>query len=58
MADKEWLKSYTGDLAAALQDALQTATRVDVRAADGAARGGRKLAAQVIERVLAEGVTA
>ena len=49
---------WTGDLAAALQDALQTATRVDVRAADGAARGGRKLAAQVIERVLAEGVTA
>ena len=45
---------WTGDLAAALQGALETAPRIDVRAADGAARGGRKLAAQVIAQVLAE----
>ncbi len=49
---------WTGDLAAALQDALNTAPRVDVRATDGAARGGRMLAAQVIEQVLADGVAA
>ena len=49
---------WTGDLAAALQDALQTAPRDDARAADGAARGGRKLAAQVIAQVLVEKVAA
>ncbi|MBC7620492.1 MAG: biotin-independent malonate decarboxylase subunit gamma [Candidatus Saccharibacteria bacterium] len=47
---------WTGDLALALQDALETAPRIDVRAVDGAARGGRKLAAQVIAQVLAEAV--
>ena len=43
---------WSGDLARALRDALVTAPRDDVRAVDGAARGGRRLAAAVIQRVL------
>jgi malonate decarboxylase gamma subunit len=44
---------WTGDLAAALREALANAPTTDDRAALGAARGGRRLAASVIERVLA-----
>lgn len=44
---------WTGDLPAALRDALAHAPTTDERAADGAARGGRRLAADVIARVLA-----
>ena len=44
---------WTGDLAAALRQALRDAPRQDQRAADGARRGGRKLAASVVQRVLA-----
>ncbi|WP_421886344.1 biotin-independent malonate decarboxylase subunit gamma [Methylibium sp.] len=43
---------WTGDLAAALREALASASSEDVRAADGRARGGRRLAAAVIQRVL------
>ena len=43
---------WSGDLAAALRDALAHAPTDDVRAADGAARGGRRLAAAVVQRVL------
>lgn len=43
---------WTGDLAAALRAALSEAPRTDVRADDGRARGGRRLAASVIQRVL------
>ncbi|WP_428417525.1 biotin-independent malonate decarboxylase subunit gamma [Methylibium sp.] len=43
---------WTGDLAAALREALASASSEDVRAADGQARGGRRLAAAVIQRVL------
>jgi malonate decarboxylase gamma subunit len=43
---------WTGDLAAALRDALERSPRTDERAADGAARGGRRLAAAVAQRVL------
>lgn len=43
---------WTGDLAAALRGALVDAPVVDERARDGAARGGRKLAAAVTQRVL------
>ena len=43
---------WSGDLAAALRDALAHAPTDDVRAADGAARGGRQLAAAVVQRVL------
>ena len=43
---------WKGDLAQALGDALVTAPTVDERAADGAARGGRRCAAPIIERVL------
>jgi malonate decarboxylase gamma subunit len=43
---------WKGDLAQALGDALVTAPTADERAADGAARGGRRCAAPIIERVL------
>ncbi len=43
---------WTGDLAAALRDALATSPVTDERAADGATRGGRRLAASVVQRVL------
>ncbi|MFM2340896.1 MAG: hypothetical protein RLZZ592_549 [Pseudomonadota bacterium] len=43
---------WEGDLAAALRAALAEAPQGDTRAADGAARGGRRLAADVIQRVL------
>ncbi|PKO61011.1 MAG: biotin-independent malonate decarboxylase subunit gamma [Betaproteobacteria bacterium HGW-Betaproteobacteria-18] len=42
---------WTGDLQACLVRALQDAATVDERAAEGAARGGRLLAAQVTARV-------
>ncbi len=44
---------WTGDLSAALRDALIHAPTTDERATDGATRGGRRLAADVIARVLA-----
>ena len=44
---------WAGDLAAALREASDTAPRQDERAADGAARGGRTMAAAVVARVLA-----
>jgi malonate decarboxylase gamma subunit len=44
---------WTGELAAALRAALADAPTTDERAALGAARGGRRLAADVIDRVLA-----
>lgn len=44
---------WAGDLAAALRKALADAPVDDQRAADGAARGGRTLAAEVVRRVLA-----
>jgi len=43
---------WRGDLQACLVEALQQATTVDTRAAEGAARGGRLLAAQVAARVV------
>jgi malonate decarboxylase gamma subunit len=43
---------WSGDLAAELRAALAGAPVDDVRAADGAERGGRRLAAAVIHRVL------
>ncbi|HEV7574915.1 MAG TPA: biotin-independent malonate decarboxylase subunit gamma [Caldimonas sp.] len=43
---------WSGDLAAALREALATSPVTDERAADGAARGGRRLAAAVAQRVL------
>lgn len=43
---------WSGDLAVALRTALASASRDDVRAADGQARGGRRLAATVVQRVL------
>jgi len=43
---------WTGDLQAQLITALDDSPTLDERAADGAARGGRQLAAQVIERVV------
>ena len=43
---------WRGDLQACLVNALQQATTVDTRAAEGAARGGRTLAAQVAMRVV------
>lgn len=43
---------WTGDLQARLLAALDDSPTLDERAADGAARGGRTLAAQVIERVV------
>lgn len=44
---------WNGDLAAALRNALADAPTDDRRAADGAERGGRRLARQVVQRVLA-----
>ncbi len=43
---------WRGDLADALRQALLTSPKADTRAADGAQRGGRKLAAAVMQRVL------
>jgi malonate decarboxylase gamma subunit len=43
---------WQGDLPAALREALANAPTIDQRARDGAQRGGRKLAASVIQRVL------
>ena len=43
---------WRGDFQACLVEALQQATTVDKRAAEGAARGGRLLAAQVAVRVV------
>jgi len=43
---------WQGDLPQALRDALADAATDDRRAADGAARGGRKLASDVAQRVL------
>lgn len=43
---------WEGDLQAALREALAHAPREDRRAADGLARGGRRLAAAVVQRVL------
>lgn len=45
-------KLWRGDLQAALSEALAQAPTQDVRATDGAARGGRRMAADVIQRVL------
>ncbi|MFG6488598.1 biotin-independent malonate decarboxylase subunit gamma [Roseateles sp. BYS78W] len=45
-------KLWQGDLAQALRDALADAPTQDRRAEDGAARGGRRLAASVVQRVL------
>ena len=44
---------WEGDLQAALRDALKETTTEDRRARDGAERGGRRLAAEVVQRVLA-----
>ena len=44
---------WSGDLPACLRDALATTPTEDVRAADGYLRGGRKVAAAVVEQVLA-----
>jgi len=44
---------WQGDLPAALRDALAHAPTEDLRAQDGAERGGRRLAADVVQRVLA-----
>ncbi len=43
---------WAGDLPTALRDALAHAPTADVRAQDGAERGGRRLAAAIVERVL------
>jgi len=43
---------WQGDLAQALREALADAPTDDRRAEDGAARGGRRLAASVVQRVL------
>jgi len=43
---------WTGDLPAALRDALANAPVEDRRARDGEKRGGRRLAANVVQRVL------
>lgn len=43
---------WQGDLAAALREALATAVTEDRRALDGRDRGGRRLAAEVVQRVL------
>ena len=43
---------WTGELASGLRDALAHAPTADERAALGAARGGRRLAAAVVQRVL------
>ncbi|MES2715494.1 MAG: biotin-independent malonate decarboxylase subunit gamma [Pseudomonadota bacterium] len=44
---------WQGDVAAALREALAHTPTTDQRAADGAQRGGRQLAASVVQRVLA-----
>ncbi|MEY8875616.1 MAG: biotin-independent malonate decarboxylase subunit gamma [Leptothrix sp. (in: b-proteobacteria)] len=44
---------WEGDLAAALRQALADTPTDDRRAADGATRGGRRLAQDVVQRVLA-----
>lgn len=44
---------WQDDLQAALRDALANTPVEDVRAQDGAARGGRKLSAEIVQRVLA-----
>jgi len=44
---------WQGDLPTALRDALANASRTDTRAALGRERGGRLLAARVVEQVLA-----
>jgi len=44
---------WQGDLQAALRDALAPGPSADRRALDGAERGGRRLAAAVVQRVLA-----
>jgi malonate decarboxylase gamma subunit len=43
---------WQGDLAAALRDALANTSVEDRRANDGEQRGGRRLAASVVQRVL------
>jgi malonate decarboxylase gamma subunit len=43
---------WSGDLASALRDALASSPVTDERAADGALRAGRRLAASVVQRVL------
>ena len=43
---------WSGDLVAALRDALADTPTIDSRALDGAQRGGRRLAADVTQRVL------
>ncbi|MEP7102217.1 MAG: biotin-independent malonate decarboxylase subunit gamma [Burkholderiales bacterium] len=43
---------WRGDLQACLRDALAHSPTTDERARDGAARGGRQLAAAVVQRVL------
>ena len=43
---------WQGDLQAALRDALANTPTEDLRARDGAERGGRRLAAAVVQRVL------
>ena len=43
---------WQGDLPAALRDALRNTPTEDTRAQDGAQRGGRRLAAPVVQRVL------
>jgi malonate decarboxylase gamma subunit len=45
-------KLWQGDLPQALREALADAPTQDRRAEDGAARGGRRLAASVVQRVL------
>ena len=45
-------KLWQGDLADALREALAHAPTDDRRAEDGAARGGRRMAAQVMQQVL------
>jgi malonate decarboxylase gamma subunit len=45
-------KLWQGDLVEALREALAHAPTTDQRAADGAARGGRRLAASVAQQVL------
>ena len=45
-------KLWQGDLRAALREALASASAVDRRAHDGLARGGRLMAAAVIQRVI------
>jgi len=43
---------WQGDLPAALREALANAPLEDRRARDGEQRGGRRLAASVVQRVL------